>query len=107
MNPSHGLSWEKSGEQEGVFATLFILTGKLGNFDFRLKTKKLIVNTDDNGLAYLGDDIQLVFGVSTTSYNTSIRFFKNIYGMSYVQINNYEKGEPYKGKFELFILCAQ
>lgn len=29
MNPSHGLSWEKSGEQEGVFATLFILTGKL------------------------------------------------------------------------------
>ena len=24
MNPSHGLSWEKSGEQEGVFATLFI-----------------------------------------------------------------------------------
>lgn len=30
MNPSHGLSWEKSGEQEGVFATLFILTGKLG-----------------------------------------------------------------------------
>ncbi len=31
MNPSHGLSWEKSGEQEGVFATLFILTGKLGD----------------------------------------------------------------------------
>lgn len=31
MNPSHGLSWEKSGEQEGVFATLFILTGKLTN----------------------------------------------------------------------------
>lgn len=31
MNPSHGLSWEKSGEQEGVFATLFILTGKLDN----------------------------------------------------------------------------
>lgn len=31
MNPSHGLSWEKSGEQEGVFATLFILTGKLLN----------------------------------------------------------------------------
>ena len=29
MNPSHGLSWEKSGEQEGVFATLFILTGNL------------------------------------------------------------------------------
>jgi hypothetical protein len=29
LNPSHGLSWEKSGEQEGVFATLFILTGKL------------------------------------------------------------------------------
>ena len=29
MNPSHGLSWEKSGEQEGGFATLFILTGKL------------------------------------------------------------------------------
>lgn len=32
MNPSHGLSWEKSGEQEGVFATLFILTGKLGKY---------------------------------------------------------------------------
>lgn len=31
MNPSHGLSWEKSGEQEGVFATLFILTVKLQN----------------------------------------------------------------------------
>lgn len=31
MNPSHGLSWEKSGEQEGVFATLFILTGNLGD----------------------------------------------------------------------------
>jgi len=31
LNPSHGLSWEKSGEQEGVFATLFILTGKLDN----------------------------------------------------------------------------
>jgi hypothetical protein len=29
LNPSHGLSWEKSGEQEGVFATLFILTGNL------------------------------------------------------------------------------
>ena len=29
MNPSHGLSWEKSGEQEGVLATLFILTGNL------------------------------------------------------------------------------
>lgn len=29
MNPSHGLSWEKSGEQEGVFATLFILTRNL------------------------------------------------------------------------------
>lgn len=33
MNPSHGLSWEKSGEQEGVFATLFILTGKLHEDD--------------------------------------------------------------------------
>lgn len=33
MNPSHGLSWEKSGEQEGVFATLFILTGKLDQVD--------------------------------------------------------------------------
>lgn len=33
MNPSHGLSWEKSGEQEGVFATLFILTGKLNLID--------------------------------------------------------------------------
>ena len=32
MNPSHGLSWEKSGEQEGVFATLFILTGKLPEY---------------------------------------------------------------------------
>ena len=93
--------------EERIDAGFTELNGKLGNFDFRLKTKKLIVNTDDNGLAYLGDDIQLVFGVSTTSYNTSIRFFKNIYGMSYVQINNYEKGEPYKGKFELFILCAQ
>lgn len=31
MNPSHGLSWEKSGEQGGVFATLFILTRKLGD----------------------------------------------------------------------------
>lgn len=40
MNPSHGLSWEKSGEQEGVFATLFILTGKLASklayVDFQL-----------------------------------------------------------------------
>lgn len=33
MNPSHGLSWEKSGEQEGVFATLFILTGNLNLID--------------------------------------------------------------------------
>lgn len=33
MNPSHGLSWEKSGEQEGVFATLFILTGKLVKYE--------------------------------------------------------------------------
>lgn len=33
MNPSHGLSWEKSGEQEGGFATLFILTGKLALSD--------------------------------------------------------------------------
>lgn len=35
MNLSHGLSWEKSGEQEGVFATLFILTGKLNWFDIK------------------------------------------------------------------------
>lgn len=35
MNPSHGLSWEKSGEQEGVFATLFILTGKLIAPDYK------------------------------------------------------------------------
>ena len=34
MNPSHGLSWEKSGEQEGVFATLFILTGNLNGLKF-------------------------------------------------------------------------
>ena len=38
MNPSHGLSWEKSGEQEGVFATLFILTGNLGAIGKKLWT---------------------------------------------------------------------
>lgn len=42
MNPSHGLSWEKSGEQEGVFATLFILTGKLDN------KKNFIIKSSEN-----------------------------------------------------------
>lgn len=51
MNPSHGLSWEKSGEQEGVFATLFILTGKLGNYLITVQFK--LANTgviESNGI---------------------------------------------------------
>jgi hypothetical protein len=47
LNPSHGLSWEKSGEQEGVFATLFILTGKLGNYGNDIIMGKLL-SVNDN-----------------------------------------------------------
>ena len=45
MNPSHGLSWEKSGEQEGVFATLFILNGKL---DIKIQIITLSEKTGTN-----------------------------------------------------------
>lgn len=59
MNPSHGLSWEKSGEQEGVFATLFILTGKLIKYkDFTFTN---LSNDSSNSSVYyvtLSDDIQ-------------------------------------------------
>ena len=54
MNPSHGLSWEKSGEQEGVFATLFILTGKL-------QTANL----------YLGDIIKVSANVTTVGWHNN------------------------------------
>ena len=62
MNPSHGLSWEKSGEQEGVFATLFILTGKLDN----ISTK--IANVTINAVAQ--DKTQIINALNT--YNTQI-----------------------------------
>lgn len=51
MNPSHGLSWEKSGEQEGVFATLFILTGKLASIPvIYLGTATVTVNNDSTAI---------------------------------------------------------
>lgn len=60
MNPSHGLSWEKSGEQEGVFATLFILTGKLS----KMEIIELTVTTGS------GDSVG-VAGVSKSMYPTA------------------------------------
>lgn len=51
MNPSHGLSWEKSGEQEGVFATLFILTGKL----MKVISHVYVVTTSDAGTIFIYD----------------------------------------------------
>lgn len=51
MNPSHGLSWEKSGEQEGVFATLFILTGKLIQIEKISFAKNASVTTQNSKIA--------------------------------------------------------
>lgn len=51
MNPSHGLSWEKSGEQEGVFATLFILTSKL----MKVISQVDVVTTSDAGTIFIYD----------------------------------------------------
>ena len=62
MNPSHGLSWEKSGEQEGVFATLFILTGKLSNIS--TKIVEVTINVDAK------EKIDIINALNT--YNTNI-----------------------------------
>jgi len=64
LNPSHGLSWEKSGEQEGVFATLFILTGKLTSID--TKIANITIN------AYARDKTQIINALNT--YNAQIPF---------------------------------
>lgn len=68
MNPSHGLSWEKSGEQEGVFATLFILTGKLNKIielDVAItKGQKVNINEIDNNILFVkvfGQDSSYAF----------------------------------------------
>lgn len=97
MNPSHGLSWEKSGEQEGVFATLFILTGKLENAKVLIDT----ITTDGSGNAYLGNYVA-VFGVSTNTNDTKIEVFKNTLGMFYAHVNNVA-GDNYPGTFQFYI----
>ena len=70
MNPSHGLSWEKSGEQEGVFATLFILTGKLNNFcQFYNSTGTLGVALKEYSVNFvLKSPFILIVGASTGAY---------------------------------------
>ena len=62
MNPSHGLSWEKSGEQEGVFATLFILTGKLTNIGTKIANVTINANAKEK--------IDIINALNT--YNTKI-----------------------------------
>lgn len=69
MNPSHGLSWEKSGEQEGVFATLFILTGKLkkinGILSINSNYGEIVsenCNYYENGIYYI--DVFVTIGTS-------------------------------------------
>lgn len=70
MNPSHGLSWEKSGEQEGVFATLFILTGKL-------EWKRLGTRVGTNGIDIPknANDICINVYLSDSEYP---QYYKNI-----------------------------
>ena len=66
MNPSHGLSWEKSGEQEGVFATLFILTGKLTWTDWQ----KLLTDQPQISIYYRYNSITSEIKVENGTYTT-------------------------------------
>lgn len=98
MNPSHGLSWEKSGEQEGVFATLFILTGKLLKVAF--VSREVTVGTN-NKATYGGYYAQGLTpkldetGLNGTLLNIIVAYYgdKSDY---HVNCNvKYFKGNPY------------
>ena len=97
MNPSHGLSWEKSGEQEGVFATLFILTGKLTKKDFSnavdlssySKNNKYIASDDGyvyflagrnySGYVYINDDTLAIGGDGDLAISLFIKKGMSLY----------------------------
>lgn len=86
MNPSHGLSWEKSGEQEGVFATLFILTGKL---QLGIKTKTIDI---PNNTSYIENvftaekDCHIICKISGNGYSGELA----INNIEYILVNTGE-----------------
>lgn len=95
MNPSHVLSWEKSGEQEGVFATLFILTRNL-SVRYNADTDTIQVYYNDQWIDWEAARIQatvLFDGIAGTGLATDlITGFTKIsaeYGTSYSVSNQY------------------
>lgn len=88
MNPSHGLSWEKSGEQEGVFATLFILTGKL-NQNTDLSLVNCVSWDSENTISKIGNRVFVTLGVRITSEQYSGSLIIANIGRTYSPKNMY------------------
>ncbi|MFQ9876847.1 hypothetical protein [Waltera sp.] len=97
MNPSHGLSWEKSGEQEGGFATLFILTGKLSGLKFAsISTSVTLLVTNRQSLLGSLSDFGLpsnanVFGVFVNcnwAVNVRLAINGNFYAYQIATVSN-------------------
>ena len=110
MNPSHGLSWEKSGEQEGVFATLFILTGKLSTAHTILYSNYFAANVTNN--ITLNDDFKnykTLFFVCNNG--TAALYCPTIYPASYIKkLYESTKNTQYLGTYpsiNTFIGSAQ
>jgi hypothetical protein len=110
LNPSHGLSWEKSGEQEGVFATLFILTGKLSTAHTILYSNYFAANVTNN--ITLNDDFKnykTLFFVCNNG--TAALYCPTIYPASYIKkLYESTKNTQYLGTYpsiNTFIGSAQ